>query len=92
MALTLCKGRPADTSGRLQKEIDCYDLLDRLGLPTSWNGADFDAVLALMHRDKKARGNTLRFVGLEKIGKPFHLNDPDAQAVREAFERVRQQA
>ncbi len=69
-----------------------YDLLDRLGLPTSWNGADFDAVLALMHRDKKARGNTLRFVGLEKIGKPFHLNDPDAQAVREAFERVRQQA
>ncbi len=59
-----------------------YDLLDRLGLPTSWNGADFDAVLALMHRDKKARGNTLRFVGLEKIGKPFHLNDPDAQAVR----------
>ncbi|RYQ10392.1 3-dehydroquinate synthase [Bifidobacterium pseudolongum subsp. globosum] len=69
-----------------------YDLLDRLGLPTSWNGADFDAVLALMHRDKKARGNTLRFVGLEKIGKPFHLNAPDAQAVREAFERVRQQA
>ncbi len=42
-----------------------------------------------MHRDKKARGNTLRFVGLEKIGQPFHLNDPDAQAVREAFERVR---
>lgn len=69
-----------------------YDLLDRLGLPTSWNGTDFDAVLALMHRDKKARGNTLRFVGLEKIGKPFHLNDPDAQAVRKAFERVRQQA
>ena len=32
MALTLCKGRPADTSGRLQKEIDCYDLLDRLGV------------------------------------------------------------
>ncbi|KFI57573.1 bifunctional shikimate kinase/3-dehydroquinate synthase [Bifidobacterium choerinum] len=69
-----------------------YDLLDRLGLPTSWNGAGFDEVLALMHRDKKARGNTLRFVGLEEIGRPFHLDDPDQQAVREAFERVRQQA
>ena len=45
-----------------------------------------------MHRDKKARGNTLRFVGLEEIGRPFHLDDPDQQAVREAFERVRQQA
>ncbi|PLS28324.1 3-dehydroquinate synthase [Bifidobacterium anseris] len=69
-----------------------YDLLERLGLPTSWNGADFDEVLALMHRDKKARGNTLRFVGLEEIGRPFHLDDPDPQAVRKAFERVRQQA
>lgn len=84
----------SNLTGRLDRQTVeyTYDLLDRLGLPTSWNGADFDAVLALMHRDKKARGNTLRFVGLEKIGKPFHLNDPDAQAVREAFERVRQQA
>ena len=26
------KGRPADTSGRLEKEIKTYDLLDRLGI------------------------------------------------------------
>ena len=26
-------GRPADTTGRLEKELRCYDLLDRLGVP-----------------------------------------------------------
>ena len=31
--LELKEGRPADTSGLLQKEIDCYDLLDRLQIP-----------------------------------------------------------
>ena len=32
MQLTLHHGRPADCSGRLEKEIRCYDLLDRLGI------------------------------------------------------------
>ena len=32
MALELQKGRPADTTGRLDKEIRTYDLLDRLGV------------------------------------------------------------
>lgn len=32
MALELQKGRPADTTGRLDKEIRTYDLLDRIGV------------------------------------------------------------
>ena len=32
MQLTLHHGRPADCGGRLEKEIRCYDLLDRLGI------------------------------------------------------------
>lgn len=32
MALTLEKGRPKDTAGRLDKEIAAYDFLDRLGV------------------------------------------------------------
>ncbi len=32
MALTLREGRPEDLSGRLEKEIRCYGLLDSLGL------------------------------------------------------------
>lgn len=30
---TVYKGRPADESGRLPKEIRCYDALDALGIP-----------------------------------------------------------
>lgn len=30
--MELQKGRPADTAGRLDKEIRTYDLLDRLGV------------------------------------------------------------
>lgn len=32
MGLVLEEGRPADVSGRLDKEIRCYDMLDRLGI------------------------------------------------------------
>ncbi len=32
MALTLFKGRPEDETGRLDKEIRVYDMLDRLGI------------------------------------------------------------
>ena len=31
--LTLMNGRPRNEEGRLEKEIKCYDLLDRLGIP-----------------------------------------------------------
>ena len=30
--MELIKGRPADETGRLEKEIRVYDLLDKLGL------------------------------------------------------------
>ena len=37
MTLVLQKGRPADTTGRLDKEIRTYDLLDSLGVNmTAW--------------------------------------------------------
>ncbi|MBW3081797.1 bifunctional shikimate kinase/3-dehydroquinate synthase [Bifidobacterium phasiani] len=64
-------------------------LLSSLGLPTSWRGGTFDQVLALMHRDKKARGNTLRFVLLDRVGHVIHVENPPQDAVREAFERIR---
>ena len=31
--LTLYEGRPADCTGRLEKEIRTYDFLDKLGIP-----------------------------------------------------------
>ena len=62
-------------------------MVERLSqdFPITW-----DDVLALMHRDKKARGNKLRFVVLEGVGKPIHLEDPPADAVEEAFRRIQQ--
>ncbi|MDF7663908.1 bifunctional shikimate kinase/3-dehydroquinate synthase [Bifidobacterium sp. ESL0763] len=60
-----------------------------LGLPISWSGGNWDDVLALMHKDKKARGNTLRFVILDALGHPAHLEDPPQDALVEAFRRIR---
>ena len=82
----------AHLTGHIDQDLVDYhrSLLTSLGLPTSWNGGLFDDVLALMHRDKKARGNKLRFVVLEGVGKPIHLEDPPADAVEEAFRRIQQ--
>ena len=51
MEYQLLPGRPADTAGRLEKEIQCYDLLDSLGIryeridhPTAPTMDDLDPV------------------------------------------------
>ena len=76
--------------GYIDQDLVDYhrSLLGSLGLPTSWNNGSWDDVLALMHRDKKARGNKLRFVILESLGHPIHLEAPPADAVEEAFRRI----
>ncbi|MFR6390486.1 MAG: bifunctional shikimate kinase/3-dehydroquinate synthase [Bifidobacterium angulatum] len=78
--------------GYIDQDLVDYhrSLLGSLGLPTSWNDGSWSDVLALMHRDKKARGNKLRFVVLESVGHPIHLEDPPADAVEEAFRRIQQ--
>ena len=78
--------------GYIDQDLVDYhrSLLGSLGLPTSWNNGSWRDVLALMHRDKKARGNKLRFVVLESVGHPIHLEDPPADAVEEAFRRIQQ--
>lgn len=78
--------------GYINQDLVDYhrSLLGSLGLPTSWNNGSWSDVLALMHRDKKARGNKLRFVVLESVGHPIHLEDPPADAVEEAFRRIQQ--
>ena len=41
MELHLQNGRPADTTGRLEKEIRVYDMLDQLGI--SYERVDHEA-------------------------------------------------
>ena len=60
MALELQKGRPADTTGRLDKEIRTYDLLDKLGIQFwrtdhGWMKADTMEDCLLIERTLGAR-------------------------------------
>ncbi|KFI92353.1 bifunctional shikimate kinase/3-dehydroquinate synthase [Bifidobacterium saguini DSM 23967] len=82
----------ANIMGLIDRDVVDYhrSLLSSLGLPTSWNGGSFEDVLALMHRDKKARGNELRFVVLDSIGHVVHLDNPSVEDVEEAFRRIQQ--
>ena len=43
--LTLYEGRPADPTGRMEKEIRCYDFLDRLGI--SYQRIDHEAAMTM---------------------------------------------
>ena len=43
--MELVKGRPEDCSGRLEKEIRCYDLLDRLGV--EYQRIDHEAAMTM---------------------------------------------
>lgn len=81
----------AAITGHIDQDLVDYhrSLLSSLGLRTSWEGGDFEQVLELMHRDKKARGNRLRFIILDDIGVPACLDDPPLDAIHDAFTRIR---
>ena len=55
------------------------ELLGALGLPTTYDG-DFEPLLATMRRDKKARGNTIRFVVLNDSAPCDPPVDPSCRA------------
>lgn len=60
------------------------NVLRMLGLPTSTTSL-FEPLLAGMRVDKKARGNTLRFVVLNGLANPVILTGPDEALLRDAF-------
>ena len=59
-----------------------------VGLPTSWDGAPFDDLLATMRVDKKARGSQLRFLVLHGLAEPRILAGPDDDLLRAAYDAV----
>ena len=60
----------------------------RVGLPTTYDGAPFDTLLAGMRIDKKARGNLLRFVVLHDLATPAVLAGPDEDVLRAAYAAI----
>jgi shikimate kinase / 3-dehydroquinate synthase len=75
-------------SGRDALREEVAGLLSARGLPLAFRGADAEAVLALVERDKKRAGGRVPFVLVEAPGQvtPGHAVDP--QALRAAVEEV----
>jgi 3-dehydroquinate synthase len=63
-------------------------VLAALGLPTTYRGAPWPQLQEAMLVDKKARGSTLRFIILERIGAPIFLDGPDPVLLLGAFDAI----
>lgn len=79
---------------RLAGKLD-DDLVDRhrailtsLGLPTTYRGDKWPALLEAMKRDKKSRGSMLRFVVLSGLARPVRLEGPDPALLQAAYAEV----
>ena len=59
MALTLEKGRPKDTAGRLDKEIAAYDFLDGLGV--EYDRVDHEPLMTCLLYTSEPRPPSGRF-------------------------------
>jgi 3-dehydroquinate synthase len=62
--------------------------LDRVGLPTTYAGAQFDQLRDAMAVDKKSRGSQLRFVVLDDIARPRVLAGPPEADLRAAYDAI----
>lgn len=60
-------------------------VLESLGLPTTYAPGRWDELLAVMRRDKKSRGSTLRFVVLDGLARPTRLVGPDDALLQAAY-------
>ena len=63
-------------------------VLDLLGLPTTYPIGRWQTLLATMKRDKKARGDLLKFVVLDDIGRPTTITGPDEALLFAAYQNV----
>jgi 3-dehydroquinate synthase len=80
----------ARLGGRLPDEVvDRHRaILSSLGLPTTYRGDRWEQLLGAMRRDKKTRGDVLRFVVLEDVAKPTRLEGPDPALLAAAYAEI----
>lgn len=76
-------GRLSDTDLQVHR-----DVLEVIGLPTTYPAGRWDPLLSTMRVDKKARGDLLRFVVLDGIGKPAILEGPDPSLLFSAYSNL----
>ena len=80
----------ANQVGLLSAEITALhvNILERLGLPTSYENRHWPELRANMAIDKKSRSGTLRFVGISEIGKTLRIEAPSESDLLAAYERL----
>jgi 3-dehydroquinate synthase len=82
----------ARSVGRISDELaDRHkNILASLGLPVSYRRDRWAALLDGMRRDKKARGDLLRFVVLDGLAKPGMLEVPETSLLFAAYQEIAQ--
>ena len=77
-------------AGRLDDEaVDRHRrILASLSLPISYPVGRWKTLLATMQRDKKTRAGHLRFIVLDRIGKPSVLTAPDESLLFAAYQEL----
>ena len=81
--LSMLSGKLSEAEVELHRRV-----FDKLGLPTTYRPEKWPQLLEVMQRDKKARGGALRFVVLDKIGKPTILHAPTPELLFTAFQAI----
>jgi 3-dehydroquinate synthase len=76
-------GRLSDADADRHRSI-----LDSLGLPVTYRRDRWQGLLDGMRRDKKSRGDLLRFVVLDGIAKPGMLDVPDTSLLFAAYQEI----
>ena len=80
----------AQMKGLINEEIVSLhrSLLARLGLPVTYPASAWPDLLPLLSLDKKARGKSVRFVAISKIGTTVRVEDVSESELAGAYERV----
>ena len=80
----------ATLAGRLPVDVAARhrDLLAALGLPVTYRPGVWPQLQTAMRRDKKTRGDRLRFGVLDDLARPAILDSPDPQALLAAYAEI----
>jgi 3-dehydroquinate synthase len=76
-------GRLDEATAELHRSV-----LELVGLPTTYRGADWPTLHEAMKVDKKTRGDQLRFVVLDGLARPSILTAPDPALLTAAFAEI----
>ncbi|MFT4186640.1 MAG: 3-dehydroquinate synthase [Micrococcaceae bacterium] len=64
------------------------EILEMVGLPTTYIASRWSSLYEVMKRDKKTRGDILRFVVLKDIGEPTIVEVPDASLLFASYQEI----